>query len=124
MLRPGSPPWGFSTLTTSAPSHASASVHEGPASNCERSSTRTPERQASGFPLACIAFHLPSVRYSLSAIKPRVPLQAQRRPAQTSPKPPSSPRNDAAPKSSPHPLPYCPIALLPYCLTLSPPASP
>src|SRR5262245_5024783 len=33
---------GSSTLTTSAPSHASASVHEGPASNCVRSRTLTP----------------------------------------------------------------------------------
>ena len=45
MLRPGSPAFGFSTLTTSAPSHASASVQDGPASNCDRSSTRTPLRQ-------------------------------------------------------------------------------
>src|SRR5215471_14091147 len=47
-VRPGSPPPGFSTLTTSAPSQASASVHEGPASNCVRSSTRTPARQLRG----------------------------------------------------------------------------
>src|ERR1700756_3681454 len=40
--RPGSPRWGSSTLTTSAPSHASASVQDGPASNCVRSSTLTP----------------------------------------------------------------------------------
>src|ERR1035437_5029400 len=31
--RPGSPFFGFSTLTTSAPSQASASVQDGPASN-------------------------------------------------------------------------------------------
>src|SRR5207247_6510746 len=47
-FRPGSPPFGFSTLTTSAPSQASASVHEGPASNCVRSSTRTPARHLRG----------------------------------------------------------------------------
>src|SRR5260370_14120774 len=41
-VRPGSPPLGFSTFTTSAPSQASASVQEGPASNCVRSNTRTP----------------------------------------------------------------------------------
>src|SRR5712672_1880171 len=44
-MRPGSPPFGFSTLTTSAPSWASTSVQVGPASNCDRSSTRTPARQ-------------------------------------------------------------------------------
>src|SRR6516162_7966136 len=44
-LRPGSPPCGFSTLTTSAPSQASASVHEGPASNWVKSKIRTPARQ-------------------------------------------------------------------------------
>src|SRR3984893_3126291 len=43
--RPASPPCGFSTLTTSAPSQASASVQEGPASNWVKSRTRTPERQ-------------------------------------------------------------------------------
>src|SRR5215831_4639842 len=50
-LRPGSPPLGFSTLTTSAPSQASASVHEGPASNCVRSTIRTPARQPGNAPL-------------------------------------------------------------------------
>src|SRR6516165_8755845 len=45
---PGSPPPGFSSFTTSAPSQASASVQDGPASNWVRSSTRTPERQLSG----------------------------------------------------------------------------
>src|SRR6185437_7777459 len=43
--RPASPPRGFSILTTSAPSQASASVQEGPASNWLRSRTRTPERK-------------------------------------------------------------------------------
>src|SRR5258708_2825 len=43
--RPASPPCGFSTLTTSAPSQARASVQDGPASNCVRSRTRTPSRQ-------------------------------------------------------------------------------
>src|SRR6184192_1822580 len=46
--RPASPPCGFSTLTTSAPSQASASVQDGPASNWVRSRTRTPERQLRG----------------------------------------------------------------------------
>src|SRR3954469_24494462 len=44
-MRPGSPPFGFSTLTTSAPSWAMTSVQVGPASNCVKSSTRTPARQ-------------------------------------------------------------------------------
>src|SRR5215813_15020502 len=46
--RPASPPCGFSTLTTSAPSQAKASVQEGPASNWVRSRTRTPARQLRG----------------------------------------------------------------------------
>src|SRR5215470_2612258 len=54
MLRPGSPPCGFSTLTTSAPSQANASVQEGPASNWVRSSTRTPARQLRGAALSVI----------------------------------------------------------------------
>src|SRR5262249_13921596 len=59
MLRPGSPDFGFSTLTTSAPRKASASVQDGPASNCERSRTRTPLRQASDLELLCIASSSP-----------------------------------------------------------------
>src|SRR5438045_1031937 len=51
--RPGSPPLGFSTFTTSAPSQPSASVQDGPASNCVKSRTRTPARQA--WPFAPIA---------------------------------------------------------------------
>src|SRR5215471_9920054 len=43
--RPASPPCGFSTLTTSAPSQASASVQDGPASNWVKSRIRTPARQ-------------------------------------------------------------------------------
>src|SRR5665213_919235 len=55
--RPASPPLGFSILTTSAPSQASASVQDGPASNCERSRTRTPARQSVGSaPLAAIVW--------------------------------------------------------------------
>ena len=51
--RPGSPRFGFSTFTTSAPIHARASVQVGPASNCVRSTTFTPFRQLRGakFPL-------------------------------------------------------------------------
>src|SRR5271169_4068036 len=52
--RPGSPVFGFSILTTSAPSQASASVQDGPASNCVRSTTRTPSRQSSSTPIPSI----------------------------------------------------------------------
>src|SRR5271166_2610646 len=52
--RPASPPCGFSTLTTSAPSQASASVQDGPASNWVRSRTRTPARQPTGEPFVAI----------------------------------------------------------------------
>src|SRR5215471_14226626 len=55
--RPGSPVFGFSILTTSAPSQASASVQDGPASNCVKSTTRTPSRQSSSTPLAFISRH-------------------------------------------------------------------
>src|ERR1700730_16536450 len=57
--RPASPPCGFSTLTTSAPSQASASVQDGPASNWVRSRTRTPSRQPSSAPLVTIFSFLP-----------------------------------------------------------------
>src|SRR5579862_7774796 len=52
--RPGSPVAGFSILTTSAPSQASDSVHEGPASNWVKSTTRTPSRQSSSTPISPI----------------------------------------------------------------------
>ena len=42
--RPGSPVLGFSILTTSAPSQARASVHDVPASNWVKSTTRMPAR--------------------------------------------------------------------------------
>src|ERR1051325_123756 len=48
--RPGSPVRGFSILTTSAPSQANDSVQEGPASNCVKSTPRTPARQSSSIP--------------------------------------------------------------------------
>src|SRR6516225_1038203 len=66
-LRPGSPLCGFSTLTTSAPSQASASVQEGPASNCVRSSTFTPLRQFCPPPFSAITVSpsiLPAGGYS------------------------------------------------------------
>src|SRR5882672_6440074 len=48
--RPGSPSPGFSILTTSAPSHASDSVQDGPASNWVKSTTLMPSRQSSSMP--------------------------------------------------------------------------
>src|ERR1700716_588140 len=62
--RPASPPCGFSTLTTPAPSQASASVQDGPASNWVRSRTRTPARQPGSAPLVAIFSFL--ARSSLS----------------------------------------------------------
>src|SRR5262249_38040066 len=53
--RPGSPVFGFSILTTSAPSHASASVHDVPASNCVKSTIRMPARQLRSWALSLIA---------------------------------------------------------------------
>src|SRR5262249_47925069 len=55
-MRPGSPAFGFSTLTTSAPSSASASVQVGPASNCDRSRTRTPVRQFGATAVSSMSF--------------------------------------------------------------------
>src|ERR1700674_1529449 len=60
--RPASPPCGFSTLTTSAPSQASASVQEGPASNWVRSRPRTPARQPGSAPSLAISSFLPQGR--------------------------------------------------------------
>src|SRR5438046_1556043 len=59
-MRPGSPPFGFSTLTTSAPSWAKTSVQVGPASNCDKSSTRTPARQF-GAAAASVIGQLPRI---------------------------------------------------------------
>src|SRR5262252_633967 len=66
--RPASPPCGFSTLTTSAPSQASASVQDGPASNWVRSRTRTPARKAGNPPFVAIFSFLSST----AAIAPDV----------------------------------------------------
>src|SRR5712691_7930836 len=54
--RPGSPVAGFSILTTSAPSQASDSVQDGPASNWVKSTTRTPSKQSSSTGIVTIAF--------------------------------------------------------------------
>ena len=53
--RPGSPVSGFSILTTSAPSQASASVQDVPASNWVKSTTRMPARQLRSWQLSLIA---------------------------------------------------------------------
>src|SRR5262249_13702923 len=53
--RPGSPTPGFSILTTSAPSQASDSVHDGPASNWVKSTTLMPSRQSSSTPKSVIS---------------------------------------------------------------------
>ncbi len=44
MRRVSSPPFGFSTLITSAPMSASSIVQNGPAIICVKSSTLTPSR--------------------------------------------------------------------------------
>src|SRR5262245_15883579 len=59
--RPGWPPCGVSTLTTSAPSQASGSVQDGPASNWVKSRTRTPARNAGNAPFVAI-FLVPPFR--------------------------------------------------------------
>src|SRR5436190_23767675 len=57
--RAGSPVFGFSILTTSAPSQASASVHEGPASNWVKSTTRMPVRNSRSWQMSLIVGLLP-----------------------------------------------------------------
>ena len=57
--RPGSPVFGFSILTTSAPSQASASVQDVPASNWVKSTTRMPARHSRSWQLSLIADPLP-----------------------------------------------------------------
>src|SRR5437867_10692884 len=52
--RAGSPLFGFSILTTSAPSQASASVHDGPASNWVKSTTRIPARNCRSWDMSLI----------------------------------------------------------------------
>src|SRR5216684_1253950 len=58
-IRPASPPFGFSTLTTSAPIQASASVQVVPASNWVRSRTLMPARQFGGTVVPSICLLLP-----------------------------------------------------------------
>src|SRR2546426_11948078 len=53
--RPGSPVFGFSILTTSAPSQASASVQDVPASNWVKSTTRMPARKLRSWQFSLIA---------------------------------------------------------------------
>src|SRR5262245_60848324 len=52
--RAGSPVFGFSILTTSAPSQASASVQDGPASNWVKSTTRMPARHSRSWQVSLI----------------------------------------------------------------------
>src|SRR5262249_24067432 len=62
--RPGSPVLGFSILTTSAPSQASASVQDVPASNWVKSTTLIPPRHLISWTLslmACLLLHAGSV---------------------------------------------------------------
>src|SRR5215813_9323631 len=61
--RAGSPVFGFSILTTSAPSQASVSVHDGPASNWVKSTTRIPARQSRSWQLSLIRWVLSSVHH-------------------------------------------------------------
>src|SRR5712692_285137 len=57
--RPGSPVFGFSILTTSAPSQASASVQDVPASNWVKSTTRMPARHSRSWQFSLITDLLP-----------------------------------------------------------------
>src|SRR5215213_1267488 len=82
MRRPGSPLFGFSILTTSAPSQASASVQVGPASNCVRSTTRTPCRQLSGAKFPLIQHLLHTARLAVTAIGEDSAEQAATKPAE------------------------------------------
>src|SRR5271170_2527085 len=81
--RPGSPVFGFSILTTSAPSQASASVHDGPASTWVKSTTRTPARQSSSTPSVAAIAHTPPVKIPVVSIarriKPRKPVRRRPR---------------------------------------------
>src|SRR5260370_37467907 len=79
MRRPGSPRLGFSILTTSAPSQASASVEVGPASNWVRSTTRTPLRQLRGAKFPLIVWSPPARRYAVIVLRQDT---AERRPAE------------------------------------------
>src|SRR5437667_6054701 len=60
--RPGSPVFGFSILTTSAPSQASASVQDVPASNWVESTSRMPVRQLRSWQFSFLADPLPLLR--------------------------------------------------------------
>src|SRR5260370_42663734 len=72
-MRPGSPPRGFSTLTTSAPSWPRTSVQVGPASNCVRSKTRIPARQFGGTAASVIVFLLSACCAENNALTRRSP---------------------------------------------------
>src|SRR5438128_2139297 len=98
--RPGSPVAGFSILTTSAPSQASDSVHDGPASNWVKSTTRTPSRQSSSTPRFAIAIsshaasgrHRPLAATIAHRSSLRKPVAAQDRPSPRSYDPAGAPK--------------------------------
>src|ERR1700730_15582330 len=72
---PGSPVFGFSILTTSAPTQASVWVQDGPASNCVKSTTRTPSRQSNSTPFIARTppeKHAGTIARDVSAGKPVV----------------------------------------------------
>src|SRR5438045_8611872 len=73
--RPGSPVLGLSILTTSAPSQARLSVQDGPASNCVKSTTRTPSRQSNSTP----RFAMPSSHNTSAPTVPPAGAKAQGR---------------------------------------------
>src|SRR5713226_10183203 len=77
--RPASPPSGFSTLTTSAPIQASASVQVVPASNWVRSRTLTPARQFGGTVLPSIFATPPAKQRSVQAFLLHDPLHRRPR---------------------------------------------
>src|SRR5258708_38472998 len=78
-IRPASPPFGFSTLTTSAPIQASASVQVVPASNCVRSRTLTPARQFGGAVFPSIFATPPAKQRSVQAFLLHDPLHRRTR---------------------------------------------
>src|SRR5260221_9021219 len=78
-IRPDSPPFGFSTLTTSAPIQASASVQVVPASNCVRSRTLTPARQFGGAVFPSIFATPPAKQRSVQAFLLHDPLHRRTR---------------------------------------------
>src|SRR5713226_7699620 len=71
--RPGSPVFGFSILTTSAPSQARASVQDVPASNWVKSTTRMPARQLRSWQFSLIADPSYELALSINPVRQRMP---------------------------------------------------